>query len=129
MALRLALDVNRYSDFCRGDEQAVDVVRRAGELYFPFVVIAELRVGFRLGTQGARNEQVLGSFLRENDVDVLYPDESTTHTYASLFTQLRAAGTPMPTNDLWIAAIVLQHGLTLYSRDRHFAYLPQLSRL
>jgi len=129
MALRLALDVNRYSDFCRGDMETVEHVRRAAQILFPFIVIAEIRVGFRLGTRTAENEQILANFLRENDVDVVYPDDATTHMYASLFAQLRAAGKPIPTNDLWIAAIVLQHGLTLHSRDKHFDYLPQLPRV
>jgi len=55
--------------------------------------------------------------------------ERTTHEYSRLAAQLRKQGTPIPTNDLWIAALALQHGLTLYARDRHFDHLPQLPRL
>ena len=46
-----------------------------------------------------------------------------------LYRQLRAAGTPIPTNDIWIAALVVQHDLTLFSRDAHFDALPQIPRV
>jgi predicted nucleic acid-binding protein len=53
----------------------------------------------------------------------------TTRQYANIFRQLRYAGTPIPTNDIWIAALVIQHELALYSRDAHFDSLPQLRRI
>jgi tRNA(fMet)-specific endonuclease VapC len=62
-------------------------------------------------------------------VAVLYPDDVTTVHYASIYLQLRRQGTPIPTNDMWIASLCLQHELTLYARDSHFDHLPQLSRL
>jgi predicted nucleic acid-binding protein len=61
-------------------------------------------------------------------VDVLYPDEQTTHHYANVFAQLRRQGTPVPTNDLWIAALVVQHDLVLFTQDAHFAKVPQIAR-
>jgi len=60
---------------------------------------------------------------------VLYADEQTTHHYAALYRQLRKQGTPIPTNDMWIAALVLQHSLVLFARERHFDVLPQLARM
>jgi predicted nucleic acid-binding protein len=71
----------------------------------------------------------LTRFLNSPRVRVLYTDEQTTHHYASLFRQLRDQGTPIPTNDLWIAALVIQHDLILCSRDRHFDALPQIARI
>lgn len=62
-------------------------------------------------------------------VDVILPTMETTRHYANLYRQLRAAGTPIPSNDLWIAAIVVQHDLQLYSRDSHFHVLAQLPRI
>jgi len=62
-------------------------------------------------------------------VGVLYADEQTTHHYASIFRQLRKQGTPIPTNDMWIAALVLQHSFVLCARDAHFEALPQLPRV
>ena len=129
MALRIAVDVNRYVDFARGVEEAVVCMRRAGQIYLPFVVLAELRAGFRAGQRAKANEAVLSRFLQSDRVAVLLPDEQTTHVYAEVFTQLRAAGTPIPTNDLWIAALAIQHDLVLFSRDRHFDALPQIARI
>ena len=57
------------------------------------------------------------------------PDDQTTHHYASVFRQLRKQGTPIPTNDMWLAALVLQHNLALHARDKHFDHLPQLVRV
>lgn len=127
--MRIALDTNRYVDFCRGDEHAVRIFREAETIYLPFVTMAELRAGFRMGTRGEENEKVLIRFLNASRVDTLYPDEQTTHHYARLFFQLRKQGTPIPTNDLWIAALVSQHNLLLFDRDRHFDHLPQIARV
>lgn len=124
--MRLALDTNRYADLCRGESAIADVVARAAAVFLPFVVLAELRAGFGVGARTRANERTLQRFLAKPGVDILLPTEATTHHYASLYGQLRAQGTPIPTNDLWIAALVLEHGLVLCSRDRHFAHLPQL---
>jgi tRNA(fMet)-specific endonuclease VapC len=127
--LKLALDTNRYTDLCRGERSVVETVEVADEVWLPFIVIGELRAGFAVGTQGPRNEATLRRFLLKPDVAVLFADEQTTHHYATLYRQLRKQGTPMPTNDMWIAALVLQHSLTLYDRDAHFDSLPQLTRV
>jgi tRNA(fMet)-specific endonuclease VapC len=129
MALRIAVDVNRYVDFARGVDEAVACLRRAGEILLPFVVLAELRAGFRIGQRAKANEAVLSQFLQSDRVTVLLADEQTTHVYADIFAQLRRAGTPIPTNDLWIAALVIQHDLVLFSRDQHFDALPQIARI
>ncbi|HKT23352.1 MAG TPA: type II toxin-antitoxin system VapC family toxin [Terriglobales bacterium] len=128
MALRLALDTNRYTALCRGKAEVIETIEAADELWLPFIVIGELRAGFAAGTQGPRNEATLHRFLLKPGVDVLYADEQTTHHYANIYRQLRKQGTPIPTNDMWIAALVLQHSLTLYDRDAHFDALPQLMR-
>lgn len=127
--MRLALDTNRYTDLCRGLANVVETVEAADEVWLPFVVLGELRAGFAVGNQGPRNEAVLRRFLLKPGVDVLYADDQTTHHYAQVYRQLRKQGTPMPTNDMWIAAVVLQHSLVLYDRDAHFDALPQLTRV
>lgn len=126
--MRVLLDTNRYVDFCRGETAVAEIVRRAESVKLPFVALAELRAGFRCGTVGRRNEATLVRFLASPRVTVLYADEQTTHAYAGLFAQLRMQGTPIPTNDLWIAALCVQHDLLLCSRDAHFNHLPQLAR-
>ncbi len=129
MAVRIALDVNRYVDFAKGAPDAVRVLNRAVAILVPFVTLAELRAGFRRGSQAGQNERALIHFLLSDRVSVLWPDEGTTHMYADLFAQLRSAGTPIPTNDLWIAALTVQHQLVLFSRDRHFELIPRLARI
>ena len=129
MGVRLALDVNRYTDFCRGHEDAILTLETAAAVLVPFVVLGELRAGFAAGTYATQNERVLRRFLMSEGVDTLLADDQTTHHYAGVYRQLRAQGTPIPTNDMWIAALVLQHNLVLYARDRHFDHLPQIARI
>ena len=93
----------------------------------PFIVLGELRAGFAVGRRGAENERRLKQFIARSGVDLLFADETTTHHSAILFRQLREAALPIPTNDLWIAALVIQHDLVLCSRDEHFRKLPQIS--
>jgi tRNA(fMet)-specific endonuclease VapC len=129
MPLRLALDTNRYSDFHRGDATVAALLEQAEEILIPLPVVGELRVGFAGGSRGAENERVFAQFLSRAGVSVLYPDLETTQHYSNVFHQLRRQGTPIPVNDMWIAALCLQHDLTLYARDAHFDHLSQLKRL
>jgi tRNA(fMet)-specific endonuclease VapC len=127
--VKLALDTNRYVDLCRGVSETVALVEEADAVLIPFIVVAELRAGFALGRRPADNERVLRRFLLKDGVRPLFADDQTTHHYAAVFRQLRTQGTPVPTNDLWIAALVLQHNLVLHARDRHFDHLPQIVRV
>ena len=129
MAVDVIIDTNRYRDFVDGVPEAVAVFRTSPRVLVPFVVVAELRAGFAVGSRGARNEHVFEQFLHRPRVEVLLPTLDTTRHYANLYRQLRSAGTPIPTNDLWIAALVVEHDVMLYSRDTHFDALPQLPRL
>jgi tRNA(fMet)-specific endonuclease VapC len=129
LAVRVAVDTNRYVDLCRGVVETVEVLETADVMVLPFVVLAELRAGFLLGRRQVENERALHGLLLKDGVDVLYADDQTTHHYASVYRQLRKQGTPIPTNDMWLAALVLQHNLALHARDRHFDHLPQLVRV
>ena len=125
--MKLALDSNRYRDLCDGDARVVRLVEVAESVHMPLIVLGELRAGFSLGKRGRENEAVLQLFLRKPGVEVLDLSEATTRHYGVLFRQLRQQGTPIPTNDIWIAALVLERDLVLCSRDGHFDYLPQLN--
>lgn len=124
--MRVALDTNRYVDLCKGVDDTIEILEHADEILLPFAVLGELRAGFAHGRREAENERVLRRFLLKDGVRVLFPDDQTTHHYASVFRQLRKQGTPIPTNDMWIAALVLQHNLVLHARDQHFDHLPQI---
>lgn len=127
--MRIAIDTNRYRDFCEGVSDAVERFSTAKTIFLPFITLAELRAGFICGNLSRKNEMVLARFLNSPRVRLLFADEETSHHYARLFLQLRSQGTPIPTNDIWIAALVIQHNLLLYSRDRHFDCLAQLPRM
>jgi tRNA(fMet)-specific endonuclease VapC len=129
VAVRIALDSNRYTDFCRGDARTVETLRSADEIWLPLVVLGELRAGFAHGSRRSDNEKILARFLGSSRVRVIVPDEQTTHFYADVYLALRKAGRPIPTNDLWIAALVLQHDLVLFARDTHFDHVPRLAKL
>ena len=127
--MRVALDTNRYVDLCKGVAETVALLEAADVVVMPFVVLAELRAGFAHGRRQVENERILRRFLMKEGVAVLFADDQTTHHYASVYRQLRKQGTPIPTNDLWLAALVLQHNLALHARDKHFDHLPQLVRV
>ena len=126
--MRILLDTNRYRDFCVGAPEAVERLRAAELVCMAFVTLAELRAGFLAGTAGRPNERNLALFLNRPRVKILWSDEQTTYHYARLLLQLRKQGTPIPTNDIWIAALAIQHDLVLFSRDTHFDRLQQLPR-
>ena len=124
--MKLALDTNAYSDFMRGHSDRVERIRGAREIFIPLIVLAELQAGFAAGNQESTNRANLQRFLNSARVSVLSPDNQTTHHYAQQFLILRNKGAAIPTNDLWIAALVAQHGLVLCTSDSHFQQLPSI---
>ena len=124
--MKISIDTNAYVDFLRNKEDRVHLFREASEIFVPFIVLGELRAGFASGKKSRTNERSLGAFLNSPRVSVLYAEEETTHRYAQVFSQLKSQGTPIPTNDIWITAICLQHNLPLVSNDKHFEFIPQL---
>ena len=127
--MRIALDTNRYTDFVRNDAAAVNIFSRRPGLYPIRRLLGRIAGQIRRGFALVANEAILTKVLDSPRVEVLYPDQETTHHYAALYQQLRRQGTPIPSNDLWISALVVQHGLVLYARDRHFDHLPQVPRI
>jgi len=127
--MKLLLDTNRYTDFVRGDPKAVESVQAASKVFIPFIVLGELRAGFLAGTRARENQAMLTRVLQRPAVSTLYADNETTHHYAAIYLQLRRQGTAVPTNDLWIAALAVQHELVLFSRDLHFQHVAQLARI
>jgi tRNA(fMet)-specific endonuclease VapC len=127
--MKIAIDTSRYIDLCRGVSETVELLETAENLVIPFVVLAELRAGFALGRREAENERTLRQLLLKDGVHVAFADDQTTHHYAAVYRQLRRQGTPIPTNDMWVAAVVLQHNLALHARDKHFDHLAQLVRV
>src|SRR5689334_8742203 len=131
MEVRLLVDTNRLTDILRREPSVVRIVEDAEEVFVPFVALAEIEAGFLGGSpkRQAENEGLLQQFLQIPGVAPLYPDRETTRIFGRLFVQLRKAGTPVPTNDLWIASLALQHQLTVLTRDSHFHKIAQLMRI
>ena len=123
---RICLDTSAYSNFRRGEPQAVAYVDRAEWIGVPSVVLGELRAGFRLGARFESNVEELDEFLRHGVVEILHVDEGVAEIYAELFTELRTRGRPMPTNDIWIAATAASAGATVLTFDGHFRHIARI---
>ena len=126
MEMRVAVDTNRLTDLLRGDARLAERRGACEEVWVPLIVLGEIKAGFQGGTQRHRNEALLQRFLAKATVSVLIPSRETAEHYARIFVQLKRAGTPVPDNDLWIAALALEHDLTLITRGRHFERIVQL---
>ncbi len=127
--MRLLLDTNTYTELARGNASALSKVQRATHVFLTFITLGELRAGFAAGSKTQQNEKVLQKFLASARVKVIFPDSETTHYYAKIYAQLRKAGTPIPANDLWIAALSMQHGIPLYTFDAHFRKVESIDLL
>jgi tRNA(fMet)-specific endonuclease VapC len=127
--MRMLIDTNCYSEIDEGDPEAINRVQSATEVWIPLTVLGELYAGFELGTQKERNEKQLTDFLSRPSVGILLSDVEIARHHGRVFQQLRRQGTPITTNDIWIAALALQHDLVLDSADKHFMYVPNLMLL
>lgn len=127
--MRILIDTNCYAEIDRNDPETVNRIETATEVWIPLIVLGELFSGFESGTQKAKNEKQLDDFLNRPSVGILIPDVETARQYGRVIHQLRRQGTPIPTNDIWIAALALQHDLLLDTSDKHFLYVPGLTLL
>jgi tRNA(fMet)-specific endonuclease VapC len=123
---RVLLDTSAYSAMRRGDQRLAEPLQEASEVFLTSVVIGELLYGFVGGKVRERNLRLLREFLEAERVAVLPVDEETAERYALIRDYLRREGTPIPTDDLWIAASAAQHGLQLLTLDDHFESVPHI---
>ena len=123
---RLCLDTCAYTHFKRGHAPVVELVRSARQVGMPVIVLGELRSGFLLGNQVARNSSELRAFLAQPVVRVLDVDDDAASIFAELMVDLRRAGTPLPTNDVWIAALAVREGATVLTYDAHFGAIRRV---
>ena len=125
--MELALDTNALSDFAAGSEALGHALLPFRSLALPVTVLGE----YRYGLHGSKRQARLNEWLLEllPEVRILEITERTTAVYARVRHQLRAAGTPIPENDVWIAAVAIEHSLPLASRDKHFKLVRGLEVL
>ena len=122
----VTLDTSAYSQMRRGNQAILDVVRRSGTIALSAIVLGELHSGFRAGNRSVENIAQLAQFLSKPSVRVLNVTEETALRYAEIDLYLRKRGRPIPRNDVWIAAVALEHGLHLVTLDVHFREIPLL---
>lgn len=123
----LILDTNALSAVADGQEEVVRVFGAAAQPAIPVVVLGEYKFGIARSRYRADYERWLKKFIPT--CTVLGVDEETAAQYAGLRGELKAAGTPLPSNDIWIAALCRQHSKPILSRDRHFDLVRGLKRL
>ncbi len=123
----MILDTNGLSAVADGDAGLEPILRQAAEIAVPVIVLGEFRYGVRQSRERRRYEEWLAESIR--GYRVLDVDEATAGAYATLRSELRKAGTPIPSNDVWIAALCRQHSLPILSRDRHFDLVRGMRRI
>ncbi len=124
--MTVCIDTNVYSAFKRGNRQVQEILESADEIVIPTIVLGELYTGFALGNREQANLKELNQFLHMPDVVVAPVDSAVAERYGALVKALKAQGTPIPTNDIWIASVAMETGARLMSLDSHFQRIPAL---
>jgi tRNA(fMet)-specific endonuclease VapC len=123
----MILDTNGLSALAEGELRLEPILRKATQIAVPVIVLGAYRYGIQQSRERQRYEHWLVEYLPK--FRVLTVDEQTTTSYAAVRGELKRAGTPIPSNDVWIAALCRQHSLPVLSRDRHFDLVPGLRRI
>jgi predicted nucleic acid-binding protein len=123
----MLVDTNALSAAADDDPAVVSILARADQMTIPVIVLGEYRYGIAQSRNRDRYESWLAGLLQ--DCFVLDINEPTTHHYAEITLELKRKGKPIPTNDLWIAALCRQHSLPLLSRDHHFDLVSGTRRI
>jgi tRNA(fMet)-specific endonuclease VapC len=122
----ILIDTNIYTSALKGEHETVTVLKQANQIGVCSITIGELLSGFKAGAREKRNREELAEFLDTPRVHIYRIDENTAEFYSDILNNLKKTGKPIPTNDIWIAAIAFQYGLQLFTKDRHFEFIPGL---
>ncbi len=123
---RYCLDTSAYIEFLRGDSRAVATIDRASWIGFPTVALGELYAGFALSARHREDAVRLRNFLAHPAVETIQVDDEVAHEYGQLVAELRANGTPLPANDIWIAACAARTSSVVLTRDSHFTRIARV---
>jgi len=123
---KIILDSNAYTRLLAGDEKVLDVVASTETVFMSIFVLGELHTGFLGGSKERENRDVLKRFLLKPSVKILNATLETAEVFGSIKNTLRRAGTPLPINDVWIAAHGVEAGSTIVTYDTHFKQVPGL---
>ena len=125
MTGRYLLDTSSAIALFAGDPGALDHLADAEAVFVPSIVLGELYYGARKSNQPEANLARIDDFAA--NAVILACDGDTARRYGQVKDRLRRQGQPLPENDIWIAAIAIQHGLALATRDNHFGEVEGLS--
>lgn len=120
------LDTNAYVSFKRGEASVLEIVQHAETLAISPIVLGELLSGFECGNRTKKNRDELQQFLQSSRIRIFSITLDTSNFYSQIYYSLKNKGTPIPTNDLWIAAQTLENGCVLCSHDKHFKAIEGL---
>lgn len=123
---KILLDTNCYSGFMAGDEMVLDYLAQAETVYMSIIVLGELHAGFMGGSKARQNREYLTQFLAKPTVEILNATQETAEIFGEIKNRLREAGTPLPINDVWIAAHVIETGSIFITHDNHFKQIAGL---
>jgi len=124
--MKILLDTSAYAMFKQNITDAVEIIVRAELILISPIVLGELMFGFRNGTRFKKNMGELNNFLEHEIVELLQIGEITSDRYSRITAKLKSKGTPIPTNDIWIAAQAIEYGAELITSDRHFEKIDGL---
>jgi tRNA(fMet)-specific endonuclease VapC len=123
---RILLDTNGYVAYLSGDERVLEFLAGADVVYMSIFVAGELYAGFRGGTKYRQNRSDLEKFINKSTVEFLNATDTTADIFGQLKDTLKKAGTPLPVNDIWIAAHAVETGSVLITYDKHFQKISGL---
>lgn len=122
----IVLDTNAYSNLLTGSETVLTALCEAETVYMSIFVLGELYTGFKGGSKELLNGKILESFLMKQSVKILNATRETAEVFAELKTSLQKKGSPIPINDIWIAAHAIESGSVLVTFDKHFTAINGL---
>lgn len=123
---KVLVDTNAYTALRRGDEAVLDVLGKADTVFMSAIVLGELHAGFRGGSREAANRRELEAFNSRPTVRILHVTQETAEIFGTIKHRLKAAGTPIPINDVWLAAHATEVGGFLVTYDEHFSAVSGL---
>ena len=123
---KILLDTNAYARFLGGDEHVLEALGGAEVVYMSIFVLGELQAGFLGGGKLQANKTILHKFLHKPTVQILNTTSETAEYFGMVKDALKKAGTPLPINDVWIAAHAMETGSVLVTYDHHFASVQGL---
>lgn len=118
--MKILLDTSAYAEFKRNNTEIVDIIVNSELILFSPVVMAELMFGFRNGSRLNKNMAALNDFIKHEAVELIQIGSITADRYSRIAAKLKQQGTPIPSNDIWIAAQTMEHGAELITTDHHF---------